>query len=108
NPVAGRLRVFAHPGVAITVWALDFYAWHLPVFYQAALRHDPIHALQHTLFLACGMAMWMALLGPLPKPQWFTNAAQLGYIIAVRLLGTVLANAMIFAGTVFYPIYRAS
>ncbi len=25
----------------------------------------------------------------------------------MRLLGTVLANAMIFAGTVFYPYYRA-
>ncbi len=108
NPVAGRLRIFAHPVVAITVWAVDFYAWHLPVLYQAALRHDPVHALQHTMFLACGIAMWMALLGPLPKPQWFTNAAQLGYIIVVRLLGTVLANAMIFAGTVFYPIYKAS
>ena len=51
--------------------------------------------------------MWMALLGPLPKPAWFTNGAQLVYIIAVRLTGTVLANAMIFSGTVWYPIYRS-
>ena len=51
--------------------------------------------------------MWMALLGPLPKPAWFTNGAQLGYIIAVRLTGAVLANAMIFSGAVWYPIYRA-
>jgi cytochrome c oxidase assembly factor CtaG len=29
------------------------------------------------------------------------------YIVAVRLAGTVLANAMIFSGSVFYPIYRA-
>ncbi len=108
NPVLGRLRIFTHPVVAIAVWAVDFYAWHLPVFYQAALRHDPVHALQHTMFLLCGMAVWMALLGPLPKPQWFTNAAQLGYIIVVRLLGTVLANAMIFGGSAFYPIYKAS
>ena len=51
--------------------------------------------------------MWMALLGPLPKPSWFGNAARLGYIIAVRLAGTILANIMIFSGTVLYPIYRA-
>ena len=51
--------------------------------------------------------MWMALLGPLPKPAWFTNAARLVYIVAVRLAGAVLANAMIFSGSVFYPIYRA-
>ena len=106
NPVAGRLRVFAHPVVAIGCWAVNFYVWHLPVLYQAALRHDPVHALQHAMFLGFGISMWMALLGPLPKPAWFSNGAQLVYIVAVRLLGTVLANVMIFSGTVFYPYYR--
>ena len=86
---------------------MNFYVWHLPVLYQAALRHDPVHALQHACSLGFGMAMWMALLGPLPKPAWFTNGARLVYIVAVRLAGTVLANAMIFSGSVFYPIYRA-
>jgi cytochrome c oxidase assembly factor CtaG len=103
----GKLRVFAHPLVALPAWAINFYVWHLPVLYQAALRHDPIHGLQHACFLAFGIAMWMALLGPLPKPSWFGNAARLAYIIAVRLAGTILANVMIFSGTVLYPIYRA-
>ena len=104
--VIGRLRVLTHPVVAVTLWAVNFYLWHLPVLYQAALRHDALHALQHATFLAFGMAMWMALLGPLPKPAWFSNAWQLVYIIVVRLIGTVLANAMVFGGTVFYPYYR--
>lgn len=107
NPVAARLRVLVHPVVAVVVWAANFYAWHLPVLYQAALRHDALHAVQHATFLTFGMAVWMALLGPLPKPAWFSNGAQLAYIVAVRLLGTVLANVMIFAGTVLYPYYRA-
>jgi putative membrane protein len=106
NRVIGRLRVLAHPVVAILVWGVNFYVWHLPALYQAALRHDAVHALQHVTFLAFGIAMWMALLGPLPKPAWFTNAWRLVYIIAVRLIGTVLANAMIFAGSAFYPYYR--
>ena len=102
------LRVFAHPLVALPVWMISFYAWHLPVMYQLALRHDLIHGLQHACFLAFGIAMWMALLGPLPKPAWFSNAARLAYIVVVRLAGTVLANVLIFSGTVLYPIYRAS
>jgi putative membrane protein len=104
--VIGRLRVLTHPLVAVPVWAVNFYAWHLPVLYQAALRHDAVHALEHATFLVFGIAVWMGLLGPLPKPQWFGNGARLVYIIAVRLIGTVLANAMIFAGTVWYPYYR--
>jgi putative membrane protein len=100
------LRVFAHPLVALPAWMISFYVWHLPALYQAALRHDVIHGLQHACFLAFGIAVWMALLGPLPKPAWFGNAARLGYIIVVRLAGTVLANVLIFSGTVLYPIYR--
>ena len=107
NPVIARLRVFTHPVVAVTAWAINFYLWHLSALYQAALRHDALHALEHATFLGFGIAVWMGLLGPLPKPQWFGNGARLVYIIAVRLIGTVLANAMIFSGTVFYPYYRA-
>jgi putative membrane protein len=103
-----RLRVFAHPLVALPVWAIDLYAWHIPFLYQAALRNESVHALEHACFLLAGIAMWMALLGPLPKPRWFTNGWRLGYIIAVRLIGTVLANAMIFGGSAWYPFYRAS
>jgi putative membrane protein len=101
------LRVFTNPLVALPAWIISFYVWHLPALYQAALRHDLIHGLQHACFLFFGIAMWMALLGPLPKPAWFGNAAKLVYIIVVRLAGTVLANVLIFSGTVLYPIYRA-
>jgi cytochrome c oxidase assembly factor CtaG len=106
NRVIGRLRVLTHPLVAVLVWGINFYVWHIPALYQAALRHDTVHAIEHATFLAFGIAMWMALLGPLPRPAWFTNAWRLAYIVAVRLTGTVLANAMIFAGTMFYPFYR--
>ncbi len=107
NPVIGRLRVLTHPVVAVVLWAVNFYAWHLPVLYQAALRHDVVHAIEHATFLLFGMGVWMALLGPLPKPTWFGNGARLVYIIVVRLVGTVLANAMIFAGSAFYPYYAS-
>jgi cytochrome c oxidase assembly factor CtaG len=101
------LRVLGHPVVAVVVWAVNFYVWHIPALYQAALRHDALHALEHATFLAFGIAVWMALLGPLPKPRWFSNSARLVYVIAVRLIGTVLGNAMVFSGTPWYPYYRA-
>jgi len=31
-----RLRVLAHPLVALPLWAINLYVWHLPFFYQAA------------------------------------------------------------------------
>jgi cytochrome c oxidase assembly factor CtaG len=105
NRVLGPLRVLTHPVVALVLWGANFYLWHIPDLYQGALRHDLLHALEHATFLAFGIAVWMALLGPLPKPAWFTNSWRLVYIIAVRLTGTVLANALVFGG-LFYPYYR--
>lgn len=105
--VAQRLRVLAHPVVAFVLWAVDLYVWHLPVLYQAALEYEVVHAVQHTSFVLFGFTMWLALLGPLPQPEWFGNGAKLLYIVAVRLTGALLGNLFIWSGSVFYPDYRA-
>ncbi len=100
-----RLRALSHPVVAFPLWTIDLYAWHLPVLYQAALRHTGIHALEHAMFLGFGINMWMCLFGPLPAPAWFGNLGKLLYIIAVRLAGTILGNVFLWSGTVIYPFY---
>ena len=50
--------------------------------------------------------MWMALLGPLPQPEWFGNGAKLAYIVGVRLAGALLGNVFIWSESAFYPDYR--
>lgn len=100
-----RLRILAHPLVALPLWAANLYLWHLPVLYQAALSSEAVHALQHALFIGAGVLMWMPLFGPLPTPSWFGLPAKLGYLIGVRLTGTVLANVFMWSNTVFYPDY---
>jgi putative membrane protein len=102
-----RLRVLAHPLVAFPLWAVDLYLWHVPAIHDAAVRHSGLHALQHMCFVLLGANMWMALLGPLPKPVWFGNLARLIYIIAVRLTGAVLGNILVFGGHEFFPVYAA-
>jgi cytochrome c oxidase assembly factor CtaG len=98
-------RLIAHPGVALPLWALDLYVWHLPVLYDGTLRHPWLHALEHFCFLFFGANLWMALFGPLPKPAWFGNLARLFYIVAARLIGAVLANVFLWASTTFYSTY---
>ncbi|WCB92019.1 hypothetical protein DSM104299_00700 [Baekduia alba] len=99
-----RLRVLAHPLVALPLWAIDLYAWHVPALHEAALRHDGIHALEHLCFIFFSANMWMCLLGPLPQPAWFGTAWKAGYIVGVRLFGAILANTLLF-GSTFYTAY---
>jgi putative membrane protein len=100
-----RLRALAHPLVALPLWAIDLYIWHIPALHEAALHHDGVHALQHLSFIFFGANMWMCLFGPLPTPAWFGTGWKAGYIVAVRLVGAALANAFLFGGDAFYPAY---
>jgi cytochrome c oxidase assembly factor CtaG len=100
-----RLRVLAHPAVALPLWAVNLYAWHVPFLYEGALHHDGVHALEHLLFFTCGALMWAPVVETLPAPEWFGTGAKLGYIAAVRLVETALGNVFLWSGTVFYPFY---
>ena len=53
-----RLRVLTHPLVALPIWAVDLYVWHMPFLYDAALHHTSVHAIEHVLFFTCGGLMW--------------------------------------------------
>jgi cytochrome c oxidase assembly factor CtaG len=100
-----RLRILAHPAVALPLWAVDLFFWHAPPLYDAAYGTAPVHALEHTCFVFFGCLMWMPVFGPLPKPAWFTAAWKAGYVVIVRFTGAVLGNVLMWSGTVLYPVY---
>jgi putative membrane protein len=101
-----RLRFLTHPLVALPLWTLDLYVWHVPYLYEAALHHTAVHALEHALFFTCGGLMWSPVLETLPAPVWFGTGWKLGYIAAVRGLETILGNVFIWSSSVFYSTYR--
>lgn len=100
-----RLRRLAHPLVAVPLWLVGLYAWHLPVLYQWTLTDEGVHALMHATFVSIGVLVWLPLVGPLPQPAWFGSVAKLGYVVAVRLGGTILANVFLWSEAVLYPAY---
>jgi cytochrome c oxidase assembly factor CtaG len=104
-PVVGRLRVLAHPLVALPLWAANLYLWHLPVLYEGAIRHDVLHALEHACFLGFGMLMWAAVVEVVPGPAWFGTGWKLAYVVVVRLLETVLGNVFFWSGEPVYGTY---
>jgi cytochrome c oxidase assembly factor CtaG len=104
-PGLRHLRALMHPVVAIVLWIVVIYAWHVPTLYEAAAEHTLLHLLEHASFLGAGLVMWLALLGPLPKPEWFGHIARVGYIAVVYFSSMGLANILMWSGTVLYPVY---
>ena len=104
-PPVEKLRVLAHPLVALPLWALNLYVWHLPALYEGAIRHGALHALEHACFLGFGMLMWAPVVEVLPGPAWFGTGWKLAYVVAVRLIEGVLGNVFFWAGAPIYATY---
>jgi putative membrane protein len=100
------LRFLAHPLVALPLWTVNLFLWHIPYFWEAALRHDSVHALEHVCFFTAGAIMWAAVVELLPGPEWFGTGAKMGYVLVVRIVSTVLGNVLVWAGTPFYTLYE--
>lgn len=103
------IRLLGHPGVALPLWIANLYVWHVPALYQATtFDSGALHALEHGSFFFFGSMMWLSLLGPLPRPQWFGKGWALVYVGVVRLAGAALGNVLMWSGTVLYPRYGPS
>jgi cytochrome c oxidase assembly factor CtaG len=103
--VVHRLRFLAHPLVALPLWAINFCLWHVPVLFDAALRNDAVHAVQHSTFIAFGMLMWAALLEPLPGPTWFSAPWKIPYVLGMWLVMLGLSQVFIWSSHVYYAPY---
>ena len=91
---ARPFRALTHPGVALPLWLGVYFAWHLPVAYDAALRHPAtlLH-LEHAMYLGAGFLLWWPALQDAP---WrLSLQARATYLFAAFLfcspLGLLLA-----------------
>jgi putative membrane protein len=96
------LRVLAHPLVALPLWAVDLCVWHLTPLFDAALRHESLHALQHLLFFTCGALLWSALLELLPGPRWFRLPQRLAYVAVMWIVSLSLSQIFIWSSRAYY------
>lgn len=58
---AGRTAAIGPRYVAaFLIFAGSFWVWHVPALYNAALRSDVVHSIQHVSFLAGALVFWYA------------------------------------------------
>jgi putative membrane protein len=100
-----RLRVLAHPAIALPLWAADLAVWHVPVLYDAALAHDSVHALEHGLFFVGGALVWSTLFGVLPGPRWFGTGARALYLTGMWFYSLALSSVFLWSRHPYYPPY---
>ena len=73
--IVGRLAGGSPGGCPPSLASLIQIAWHVPAAFDAALRVERFHALEHLSFLASGLLVWWPVAGPTPewprlRPAW--------------------------------------
>ena len=93
------------PVIAYTVANAIFVLWHVPMFYEMALRSQPVHVVEHATMLGTALLAWWPTLGPLP--QWPRLALPLHslYYFAMTLPGTAVGAFITFADPGLYAPY---
>jgi putative membrane protein len=102
-PVRGTWELLTLPLVAWTLHGVAIWLWHAPALFEATLRSDLVHTLQHMSFLGTGLLFWWALLrgrgGGIGRP------AAVLYLFTTSLHTTVLGALLTFSSRAWYPLY---
>jgi putative membrane protein len=108
-PVVGRLGFWlTRPLPALALASAVQVAWHLPRAFDAALRVDRFHALEHVTFLATGLLLWWPVAGPTPEWPRPSPPAQLLYLFLATIPMMAIAAPITLAEDVLYPYYAAA
>jgi cytochrome c oxidase assembly factor CtaG len=100
-----RLRrafaVLRRPLVALPLYVLTVYVWHLSALFEGALRHPLLHALQHECFIAANLLLWWPVIEP-ARRRMGGQLWKIGYIFAARMSTMFLGMMFVFARGVLY------
>jgi putative copper resistance protein D len=101
-----RTRGLASPGWALAGFAAVVLLTHLPSFYDAAVRHAPLHYAEHALYVLAGLLMWSPLVDGDPAPRHrLSGLGRLGYLIVAMLPMALVGAYLNRHATLVYPAY---
>jgi cytochrome c oxidase assembly factor CtaG len=89
------------PFIALPLWLVAYYTWHLPWIYDTALRnpHSLLHV-EHLTYLAAGICLWW------PVVHGTASAgAKAAYLFAAFVLASPLGLLLALIPRAIYPFY---
>ena len=98
-----RLRLLRNPAV---VWLLNvgvLWSWHASVLYEAALRSQALHILQHLTFLFSGILVWRVVVGP--RRVRVVPGAGVIIVFALAMQNVLLSALLTFSQEPWYGPY---
>jgi putative membrane protein len=105
KPLRGAVTLIGGAVVSWLLFNVSFTAWHLPVLYDAALRLEFVHALEHFTFFATALVLWTRVVHSPPWRSPLGDLGKLAYLGSTMVVGWTLAIVLALASSPIYSAY---
>ncbi|MFN2636464.1 MAG: cytochrome c oxidase assembly protein [Gemmatimonadaceae bacterium] len=106
--VAPAARFSTRAPIAFVTFNIVIAAWHLPVFYNAAMANHGLHIVEHLMFMAAAVLMWWPLLSQLPEFPRLAYPGQMLYSFLMSIPMSIVAIYIAMSDHILYPAYAAA
>ena len=111
--MAGRLmrvpllRAITEPVPAQVIGGAVMILWHIPALYDATLRSEELHIVEHITFIGAGVALfWPVLKDTSAHSRWeMSPGVKLLYLLVATIPQDGVALALLFSREPFYEFY---
>ena len=97
-------RAATRPFAAALIHGAAIWIWHARPLYEAGLRSDAMHSIQHIAFIATALLFWWSI--------FHARRARSGEVVLALFLTALHTGALgallTFAGSLWYPAYAAT
>jgi len=93
------------PGLVWMAFVAFLLGWHDPSAYNAALRSDLIHDLEHVTFFATAMLFWWLVIGAGPRLRSLSRGARLALLVVTVPVNMAAGVVIAFASQPIYTYY---
>jgi putative membrane protein len=105
---AGTLwQRLTHPWTAWILFTLCLWIWHIPTFYQIALKNELIHDVEHLMFLGTSLLFWWYLLQKGSDHRTRYGMVVL-YLFAALMQESALGALLTFSSASWYSSYASA
>lgn len=105
--VRAAWRALAQMPVAWTLHVLVLWAWHAPLAYEAALRTEIVHILEHLSFLGTALLFWWLIMHPRGRASAGAGSGILA-LFTMALQSGLLGALLTFAPAPWYAAYAST
>jgi putative membrane protein len=108
-PILKRLLpIVTHPLVTLIAFNAVMWIWHVPALYEGALGNSNLHIVEHMMFLAAGVLMWLPVTHDVPPGHVLSYPARMAYLFACMVSSSILGAIFTFAPDIAFPFYGSA